>query len=49
MERLRRLFGLKRDKSADGWENLHNDELHIIKMIKSRRMRWAEDVARRGI
>jgi hypothetical protein len=38
-----------------GWRKLHNEELHnlypspnIIRMIKSRRMRWAGHVARRG-
>jgi hypothetical protein len=38
-----------------GWRKLHNEELHnlysspsIIRMIKSRRMRWAEHVARMG-
>jgi hypothetical protein len=38
-----------------GWRKLHNEELHslytspsIIKMIKSRRMRWAGHVARMG-
>jgi hypothetical protein len=38
-----------------GWRKLHNEELHnlysspsIITMIKSRRMRWAEHVARMG-
>jgi hypothetical protein len=47
---LRRIFGPKRD-----WRKLHNEELHnlysspnIIRMIKSRRMRWAEHVARMG-
>jgi hypothetical protein len=38
-----------------GWRKLHNEELHnlysspsIIRIIKSRRMRWAEHVARMG-
>jgi hypothetical protein len=43
---LRRIFGPKRE--GDGsWRKLHNDELHnlyssknIIRVIKSRRMRW---------
>jgi hypothetical protein len=45
---LRRIFGLKRDEVTGGWRQLHNDELHnlyaspsIVRMIKSRRMRWA--------
>jgi hypothetical protein len=49
---LRRLFGSKRDEVTGDWRILHNEELHtlysspnIIKMIKSRRMRWAGHVA----
>jgi hypothetical protein len=45
---LRRIFGPKRD-----WRKLHNDDLHllypspsIIRMIKSRRMRWTGHVER---
>jgi hypothetical protein len=45
---LRRIFGPKRDEMTGGWRKLHNEELHslysspsIIRMIKSRRMRWA--------
>jgi hypothetical protein len=45
---LRRIFGPKRDEVTGGWRKLHNEELHnlyfspsIIRMIKSRRMRWA--------
>jgi hypothetical protein len=52
---LRRIFGRKRDEVTGGWRKLHNEELHnlysstsIIKMIKSRRMRWAGHVARMG-
>jgi hypothetical protein len=48
-----RIFGSKRDEVTGGWRKLHNDELHsfysspnIIRMIKSRRMRWARHVAR---
>jgi hypothetical protein len=53
---LRRIFGPKRDEVTGGWRKLHNEELHnlysspsIIRMIKSRRMRWAGHVARIGI
>ena len=52
---LRRIFGPKRDVVAGGWRKLHNEELHnlyccpsIIRMLKSRRMRWAGHVARTG-
>jgi hypothetical protein len=49
---LRRIFGPKRE--GDGsWRKLHNDELHdlyfspnIVRVINSRRMRWAGHVAR---
>jgi hypothetical protein len=51
---LRKIFGTKR--GVDGsWRKLHNDELHnlysspnIVRVIKSRRMRWAGHVARMG-
>jgi hypothetical protein len=52
---LRRIFGPKRDGVTGGWKKLHNEELHnlysspsIIRIIKSRRMRWAGHVARMG-
>jgi hypothetical protein len=52
---LRRIFGPKRDEVTGDWRKLHNEELHnlysslnIIRMIKSRRMRWARHVARMG-
>jgi hypothetical protein len=52
---LRRKFGPKRDGVMGGWRKLHNEELHnlysspsIIRIIKSRRMRWAGHVARIG-
>jgi hypothetical protein len=52
---LKRIFGPKRDEEIGGWRKLHNEELHnlysspsIIIMIKSRRMRWAGYVARKG-
>jgi hypothetical protein len=44
---LRRIFGPKRDEATGGWRKLHNKELNnIIRMIKSRRMRWTGHVAR---
>jgi hypothetical protein len=52
---LRRIFEQKRDEVTGVWRKLHNEELHnlyllpsIIRMIKSIRMRWAENVARMG-
>jgi hypothetical protein len=51
----RRIFGPKRDGVTGGWRKLHNEELHnlyispsIIRIIKSRRMKWAGHVARMG-
>jgi hypothetical protein len=51
---LRRIFGPKREEDGS-WRKLHNGELHslysspnIVKVIKSRRMRWAGHVARMG-
>jgi hypothetical protein len=48
---LRRIFGPKRDEVTGCWRKLHNEELHnlysspsIIRIIKSRRMRWAAHV-----
>jgi hypothetical protein len=50
---LRRIFGPKRDETVGGRRQLHNEELHIlyssqniIRMAKSRRMRWVGHVAR---
>jgi hypothetical protein len=52
---LRRIFGPKRDEGTGSWRKLHNEEHHnlysspnIIRMIESRRMRWAGHVARMG-
>jgi hypothetical protein len=51
---LRKIFGPKREEDGS-WRKLHNDELHslysspnIVRVIKSRRMRWAGHVARLG-
>jgi hypothetical protein len=50
---LRRIFGRKRDEVTGEWRRLHNEEHNnlysspnIIRVIKSRRMRWAGHVAR---
>jgi hypothetical protein len=47
---LRRIFGPKRDEETGGWRKLHKlySSPSIIRMIKSRRMRWAGHVARMG-
>jgi hypothetical protein len=52
---LRRIFGSKRDDMVGGWRKLYYEELHnlyssptIIRVIKSRRMRWAGHVAYMG-
>jgi hypothetical protein len=48
------MFGPKRDEDGS-WRKTHHDELHnlysslnIVRVIKSRRMRWAGHVARMG-
>ena len=51
---LRRIFEPKRDKVTGEWRKLHNEELNdlyspnIVRLIKSRRIRWAGHVARTG-
>ena len=52
---LRRVFGPKRDKVTGEWRKLHNEELNdlyslsnILRVVKSRRMRWAGHMARMG-
>ena len=49
---LRRIFGPKSDENVK-WRRLHNEELqglylspNIVRVIKSRRLRWAGHVAR---
>jgi hypothetical protein len=52
---LRRIFGPKMDEVTGEWRKLRNEELRdlyslrsIIRIIKSRRMRWAGHIARMG-
>ena len=52
---LRRIFGPRRDEVTREWRKLHNEELNdlyslpnIVRVIKSRRVRWAGYVARMG-
>ena len=53
---LRRIFGYKRSEVTGEWGKLHNEELNdlycspnIVRVIKSRRMRWAGHVAHGGV
>jgi len=52
---LRTIFGPKKEEVTGDWRRLHNDELYdlysssnIMRVIKSRRLRWAGHVARIG-
>jgi hypothetical protein len=52
---LRRVFGPKRDEVSGEWRKVHNEELNdlyslpnIVRVVKSRRMKWAGHVARMG-
>ena len=52
---LRGIFGPRRDEVMGEWRRMHNEELNdlycspnIVRLIKSRRMRWAGDVAGMG-
>ena len=52
---MRRIFGDKRDEVTEEWRKLHNEEINdlycspiIVRVIKSRRKRWAGHVARMG-
>jgi hypothetical protein len=50
---LRRIFGCRRGEITGEWRKLHNENLNdlywspnIVRVMKSRRMRWAERAAR---
>jgi hypothetical protein len=52
---LRRVFGPKRDEVTGEWRKLHSEELsdmyflaNIVRVVKSRRIRWEGHVARMG-
>jgi hypothetical protein len=52
---LKRIFGLKKNEVTGGWRKLHNEELRdlyfspsVIRIIKSRRVKWAGHAARLG-
>jgi hypothetical protein len=52
---LRRVFGPKRDEVTGEWRKLHSEELNdlyslpsIVRVVKSRRIKWARLVARMG-
>ena len=52
---LRRIYGHKRDEVTREWRKLYNEELNglysshnIVRVIKSRRMRWARHIVRMG-
>jgi len=52
---LRRIFGLKRDEVPGEWREIHNEDLNdlyhslkIVRVKKSRRMKWTGPVARMG-
>jgi hypothetical protein len=52
---LREIFGPKREEVVGGWRRMHNEEIpnlctssNIIRVIKSRKIKWTAHVARMG-
>ena len=52
---MRKVFGPKRDEVTGEWRELHNEELNdlyslpnIVRVVRSRQMRWAGHVVRMG-
>ena len=52
---LRRVFGPRRDEVTGEWRKLHNEDFrdlyslpNIVRVVKSKRMRWAGHVSRMG-
>ena len=52
---LRRIFGPKRDEVTEEWRKVHHEELNdlycspnIVRVLKSRKKRWAGHVAHLG-
>jgi hypothetical protein len=52
---LKRIFGSKKDEVTGRWRKLYDEEVRdvyysptIIRIVKSRRMRWAKHVTRMG-
>ena len=52
---FRRIFGSERDEATGEWRKLHNEELNdlysspkIVRVIKSRKMKWAGHLVRMG-
>jgi hypothetical protein len=55
VSKCKEIFRPKREEVAGGWRRLHNEELHnlyssphITRVVKSRRLRLVENVARMG-
>jgi hypothetical protein len=52
---LKRIFGRRRERVAEGWRRLHKEELHnlyaspdIVRVIRSGKLKWARHATRMG-